>query len=72
MKLFGKEPHKGINPDEVDIYKALYERLGIINQARKEIKSYTKLALNSLIPIHNQEGKQLLTWLANSLINRTK
>jgi geranylgeranyl diphosphate synthase, type II len=63
---------KGIPPRDVDSYKLLYERLGILDQARKEIKSYTKLALKSLGQIQSGEGKQLLTWLANSLINRTK
>lgn len=71
-KLLDVIKNKGINPEELEFYKSLYERLGVIDKARKEIKSYTKLALRSLDTIKNQEGKQLLTWLANSLIDRNK
>lgn len=64
--------NKGILPEEVDIYKKLYFELGVIDITKKEIEKYTKLALKSLEILPNNEGKQLMIHLANSLINRNK
>jgi len=46
--------------------------VGVIDSAKKEIEKYTKLALESLEVLPNEDGKQLMKWLANSLINRNK
>lgn len=64
--------NKGINPEDVNIYKSLYEKLGVINSAKKEIKKYINLSLESLENLPNNEGKELLRFLAFSLINRNK
>jgi geranylgeranyl diphosphate synthase, type II len=64
--------NRGIDWDEVGEYKNLYIKLGILSDARKEIKTYTKLALKSISKLKNKEGEELLVWLANSLINRNK
>ncbi len=64
--------NKGINKNEVEFYKSLYEKLGILDYAKKEIERYTKLALKSLTTLKNHEGKELMNWLANVLINRNK
>ncbi|MCX7876252.1 MAG: polyprenyl synthetase family protein [Melioribacteraceae bacterium] len=64
--------NKGIKKEEVDMYKNLYEKLGVLKAAKKEIEKYTKLALRSLDTLPNNEGKELMIHLANSLINRYK
>jgi len=63
---------KGIDPKEIENYKNLYIRLGILKDAKKEIEHYTKMALKDLSSLKNKEGQQLMIWLANALINRNK
>lgn len=63
---------KGIERSEIENYKNLYIRLGILKDAKKEIERYTKLAIESLTSLRNKEGQQLMIWLANALINRNK
>lgn len=60
----------GIRRNQVHIYKELYIKLGVLADAKKEIKSYTKKALNSLKALDEKERK-IFIWLADSLINRT-
>jgi geranylgeranyl diphosphate synthase type II len=64
--------NKGIQPDEVDDYKKLYQKLGVLEDAQKEIVKYTRKALQQIIYIKNESDKQLFTFLAHSLIKRTK
>ncbi len=64
--------NKGIKQEEVEIYRKLYFDLGIIDLTKKEIKKYTKLALRSLDVLPNNEGKQLMIHLVNSLTDRNK
>lgn len=63
--------NKGVEPWEVINYKSLYEKLGVIRDAKKEIVHYTDIALKNLSVLPNNEGKKMLVWLANSLTNRT-
>lgn len=63
---------KGIHQKEIENYKNLYIRLGILKDAKNEIERYTKLALKDLSSLKNKEGQQLMIWLANALINRNK
>lgn len=63
---------KGIKRNEIENYKNLYIRLGVLEDAKKEIERYTKLALNNISVLPNKEGQQLMKWLANVLINRNK
>ncbi|MBI1939596.1 MAG: polyprenyl synthetase family protein [Ignavibacteriales bacterium] len=64
--------NKGIKKEEIKIYKDLYERLNILTDAKKEIIHYTDSAIKELNKLPNEEGKALLNWLANSLIDRNK
>ena len=64
--------NKGIKHNEILKYKNIYLKLGILNDAEREIEKYTKLALNNLSALPNEEGKILMHWLANFLINRNK
>ncbi|MEW6196933.1 MAG: polyprenyl synthetase family protein [Bacteroidota bacterium] len=63
--------NRGIQQKEVGSFKKLYEKLGVISDAKKEIVHYTNNALKNLSVLPDNEGKNMLVWLANSLINRT-
>jgi geranylgeranyl diphosphate synthase type II len=63
---------KGIKHREIQKYKNIYIKLGILKDAEREIEKYTKLALKNLSSLPNEEGKALMHWLANFLINRNK
>ncbi len=64
--------NKGIKPDLIYEYKDLYIRLGVLEDAREEIKKYTKKALNSLKILKRPEDRDIFAWLADSLIKRNK
>jgi geranylgeranyl diphosphate synthase type II len=64
--------NKGIKRQEILKYKNIYLKLGILKDAEREINKYTKLALKNLSSLPNEEGKELMHWLANFLINRNK
>lgn len=63
--------NKGIKSTEVESYKNLYQKLGVLNDAQKEIASYTRKALRQLVYIKNEHEKNLFTYIAHSLIKRT-
>ena len=69
-KLLKVIERKGIRRNQVLIYKQIYERLGVLDDARKQIKFYTKKALASL-KILDKEKSKIFVWLADSLITRT-
>jgi len=61
---------KGIQITEIDKYRDIYLKLGVIKDAEREIMKYTKLALENLSSLPDNDGKNLMNWLANILINR--
>ena len=61
---------KGIRKNQVLVYKQLYEKLGVLDDARREIRLYTKKALSSL-NLLDKENRKIFIWLADSLIHRT-
>ncbi len=70
IKLLKVVERKGIRRNQVLGYKMIYEKLGVLDDARREIRAYTKKALSS-INILNEENKKIFKWLADSLIHRT-
>lgn len=72
IKLESLVKNKGIKSNRVPEFKKLYEELGVISDARKEIKKYTSLALRSLKAMKYDEDRELFSWLAESLIKRIK
>lgn len=64
--------NKGINPDKVDYFKQMFIELGVIEDARKEIKEYTEKALKSINRLSNKREITFFHWLADSLIERNK
>ncbi len=71
-KLLNVIKHKGIKHSEVNEYKKIYEKLDVIGDAKKEIKSYTNRALKQLIVLKHEEDREIFHWLAESLIKRMK
>jgi len=64
--------NKGIKKNEVVKYKSLYEKLGVIENSKNEIKKYTSRALDSLKLLKRKEDRELFNWLADNLITRSK
>jgi geranylgeranyl diphosphate synthase type II len=64
--------HKGIQQDEIPRFKALYSKLGVLEDAKEEIISYSNKALSELKHLKKQEDRNLFIWLADSLIKRNK
>ena len=62
----------GIRPKQVNSYKKLFEKLGVIENAKNAIDSYTGKAIKSLSLIKKKENKELLTWFAHFLLYRNK
>jgi geranylgeranyl diphosphate synthase type II len=64
--------NKGIRINQVKKFKELYKNIGVIDDAKRAINSYTKRALKSIDVIKNTTDRDILIWLADSLIKRTK
>jgi geranylgeranyl diphosphate synthase, type II len=64
--------NKGIRPNQINKYKLLYQKLGVLDDARKEIVKYTNKALNSIDKLTNKKEIDIFYWLADFLIKRNK
>jgi geranylgeranyl diphosphate synthase type II len=64
--------NKGIKKSEIKKYREIYEKLGVLEDARREVVEYTERAIKSLSNLPGKEGVQYLIWLANVLIGRNK
>jgi geranylgeranyl diphosphate synthase type II len=64
--------NKGIRINQVNKYKALYEKLNVIDDAKDLINYYTKRALRSLYVIKSENDRNILIWLADTLLKRNK
>ena len=69
-KLLKVVERKGIRRNQVSSYKMIYEKLGVLDDARREIRAYTQKALSS-VNLLDEENKKIFKWLADSLIHRT-
>ena len=69
-KLLKVIEKKGIRRNQVSSYKLVYEKLGVLDDARREIRAYTQKALSS-VNLLDEENKKIFKWLADSLIHRT-
>ncbi len=70
-KLLKVIKEKGISHNQISEYKDLYIKLNILEEAKKEIKKFTNLALTS-IKVLKSENREHFIWLADLLINRNK
>jgi len=64
--------NKGIKENQIEYYKNLYEKLGVIDDAKAAIRSYTSKALRSINKLSNKSEVEIFYWLADSLIKRNK
>lgn len=71
-KLFEVVLNKGIKKHEVEDYKQIYQRLGILDEAKKSIFHFTTSAINSLKKLSKDEDREIFKWIAYSLIERIK
>jgi geranylgeranyl diphosphate synthase type II len=62
---------KGIKKVEIPVFKEMYIRLGILDEAKKDIRKFSSKALSSM-NLFKDEYKQNFTWLTDSLIKRIK
>lgn len=61
---------KGIRKNQVDKYRRLYEKLGVFEDAKKEIRKYSKNALKCVQKVSDSQSRDILTWLTHKLVNR--
>jgi len=71
-KLMLITKNKGIHRNRIEFYKGLYFRLGVIDDARNEIKKYSGRALKQLRFIKQKEDREILGWLINTLVERSR
>ncbi len=64
--------NKGIPKSDIPKFRDLYIRLGIIDDAKKEIKNYTDKAIKSLNKLNKKSEREIFYWLSDSLIKRNK
>ncbi len=70
--LFEVILNKGIKKHQVEEYKQLYQRLGVLDEAKNSIFHYTNVAINSLKKLSKTEDREIFKWIAYSLIERIK
>lgn len=63
---------KGVKKIEIPKFKDLYCKLGVLEDARKEIKKFSNKALSELKCLKKQEERELFIWLTDSLIKRNR
>jgi len=61
----------GVRWNQVKLYKELYVRLGVLEDAKNKIKYYSDKALNSLADI-KETDREIFFWLTDQLIKRTR
>ncbi|MDT3696827.1 MAG: polyprenyl synthetase family protein [Ignavibacterium sp.] len=64
--------NKGIRSNQIEKYKRLYERLGVLDEAKKAIKKRTENALRSIDNLSDKLSIDIFYWLADLLIKRNK
>ncbi len=64
--------NKGIKQNQIKKYRKIYEKLGILDESKAEIKKYSGKALRSLKKLKNEEDREIFSWLTDSLIKRNK
>lgn len=64
--------NKGIRSNQIEKYKRLYEKLGVLDEAKKAIKKCTENALRSIDNLSDKSRIEIFYWLADLLIKRNK
>jgi geranylgeranyl diphosphate synthase type II len=63
--------NKGVAPEQISMYRKIYEDVGAIDIAKRAIVHYTELAVNSLKVLPDSHDKKMFVWLSDLLIKRT-
>jgi len=61
-----RDVHAGLLPDVT----ALYERLGVLDTAREQIRRDTDAAILALSRLEASQGREMLVWFAEMLLRR--
>jgi len=64
--------NNGIKSSQINLYKNLYVKLGVVKDATVEVNKYTAIALKSIKNLSNKNAKVTLDWLAHTLTDRRK
>ncbi len=64
--------NKGIRSNQIEKYKQIYKKLGVIDDAKTAIRNYSNKALRSIENLSNKREVNIFRWLADSLIKRNK
>lgn len=64
--------NKGIRSNQIEKYKRLYEKLGVLDEAKKAIIIRTENALRSIDNLSDKSRIEIFYWLADLLIKRNK
>ncbi len=64
--------NKGVKEEDIPKMLEMYERLGVFEEAEKEIDNYTEKAKDSIKNISENIGKNMLYWIADLLNKRKK
>lgn len=64
--------NKGIKENQIEYYKNIYQKLGVIDDAKSAIRNYSSKALRSINKLSNRSEVEIFHWLADSLIKRNK
>lgn len=64
--------NKGIRANQIEKYKQLYIKLGVIDETKNAIRNYTNRALKSIDKLSYKNEVNIFYWLADSLIKRNK
>jgi len=72
QRLLGIIQNKGAKQNEIQYFKELYYKLGVIEKAKKEVRAYSCKAMMHLNKLKDEESKYFLKWLIETLIDRKK
>jgi geranylgeranyl diphosphate synthase type II len=64
--------NKGIRENQIEYYKKIYKKLGVIEDAKAAIRNYSSKALKSIDKLSNKNEIDIFHWLTDSLIKRIK
>ncbi len=63
--------NKGISKELIPAFMEIYIKLGVLEEAKKDIKKYSAQALNS-VKRFKDEDREIFRWLTDSLISRNR
>jgi len=64
--------NKGIRANQIEKFKRLYEKYGVLEEAKSAIKNHTENALKAIDKLSDKSKIDIFYWLAEILIKRNK